>query len=44
MAEALLTARQVQDLALLRQLRDPEVRRGLARMLELLRSVGTETT
>ena len=29
--------------ALLRQLRDPEVRRGLARMLELLRSVGTET-
>ena len=30
--------------ALLRQLRDPEVRRGLARMLELLRSVGTETS
>lgn len=28
--------------ALLRQLRDPEVRRGLARMLELLRSVGGE--
>ncbi|MEX2487474.1 MAG: DUF1641 domain-containing protein [Nitriliruptoraceae bacterium] len=31
-------------LALLRQLRDPEVRRGLARMLELLRSVGSETS
>jgi len=31
-------------LALLRQLRDPEVRRGLARMLDVLRSVGTETT
>jgi uncharacterized protein YjgD (DUF1641 family) len=30
--------------ALLRQLRDPEVRRGLARMLELLRSVGTDAT
>jgi uncharacterized protein YjgD (DUF1641 family) len=30
-------------LALLRQLRDPDVRRGLARMLELLRSVGTGT-
>lgn len=28
--------------ALLGQLRDPEVRRGLARMLELLRSVGSE--
>jgi uncharacterized protein YjgD (DUF1641 family) len=28
--------------ALLRQLRDPEVRRGLARTLELLRSVGTD--
>ena len=27
---------------LLRQLRDPEVRRGLARMLELLRTVGTD--
>jgi uncharacterized protein YjgD (DUF1641 family) len=31
-------------LALLRHLRDPEVRRGLARMLEVLRSVGSETT
>jgi uncharacterized protein YjgD (DUF1641 family) len=30
--------------ALLKQLRDPEVRRGLARMLELLRSLGTEAT
>jgi hypothetical protein len=30
------------SLALLRQLRDPEVRRGLGRMLELLRSIGTE--
>jgi uncharacterized protein YjgD (DUF1641 family) len=29
--------------ALLRQLRDPEVRRGLARMMELLRSVGADT-
>jgi len=29
--------------ALLKQLRDPEVRRGLARMLELLRTVGTDT-
>jgi uncharacterized protein YjgD (DUF1641 family) len=29
-------------LALLKQLRDPEVRRGLARMLELLRSVGSD--
>ena len=28
--------------ALLKELRDPEVRRGLARMLELLRSVGTD--
>jgi uncharacterized protein YjgD (DUF1641 family) len=28
--------------ALLRQLRDPEVRRGLARMMELLRSVGAD--
>jgi uncharacterized protein YjgD (DUF1641 family) len=27
--------------ALLRQLRDPEVRRGLARMMDLLRSVGS---
>ena len=29
-------------LALLRQLRDPEVRRGLGRMLELLRSLGSD--
>lgn len=29
-------------LALLRQLRDPEVRRGLGRMLELLRSLGDD--
>jgi uncharacterized protein YjgD (DUF1641 family) len=29
-------------LALVKQLRDPEVRRGLARMLELLRSVGSD--
>jgi uncharacterized protein YjgD (DUF1641 family) len=29
--------------ALLKQLRDPEVRRGLARMMELLRSVGSDT-
>lgn len=29
--------------ALLKQLRDPEVRRGLARVMELLRSVGGET-
>ncbi len=29
-------------LALLKQLRDPEVRRGLARMMELLRSVGAD--
>jgi len=29
--------------ALLRQLRDPEIRRGLARMLELLRSVGSDS-
>jgi uncharacterized protein YjgD (DUF1641 family) len=29
-------------LALLRQLRDPEVRRGLGRVLELVRSVGSE--
>jgi uncharacterized protein YjgD (DUF1641 family) len=28
--------------ALLKQLRDPEVRRGLARMMELLRSVGAD--
>jgi uncharacterized protein YjgD (DUF1641 family) len=28
---------------LLRELRDPEVRRGLARLLELVRSVGTDT-
>lgn len=28
--------------ALVKQLRDPEVRRGLARMLELLRSVGSD--
>jgi uncharacterized protein YjgD (DUF1641 family) len=30
--------------ALLKELRDPEVRRGLARMLEVLRSVGADTT
>jgi len=30
--------------ALLKELRDPEVRRGLARMLELLRSVGSDQT
>lgn len=30
--------------ALLKRLRDPEVRRGLARVLEMLRSLGTETT
>ena len=29
-------------LALLRQLRDPEVRRGLARMLDLLRTIGSD--
>ena len=29
-------------LALLKQLRDPEVRRGLARMLELVRNVGSD--
>jgi uncharacterized protein YjgD (DUF1641 family) len=29
-------------LALLRQLRDPEVRRGLGRMLDLVRTVGSE--
>jgi uncharacterized protein YjgD (DUF1641 family) len=28
--------------ALLKELRDPEVRRGLARMVELLRSIGTD--
>ena len=31
-------------LGLLRELRDPEVRRGLARMIELLRSVGSDST
>jgi len=31
-------------LALVRQLRDPEVRRGLARMLDLLRNLGTDQT
>lgn len=30
------------SLALLRQLRDPEVRRGLGRMLDLLRSIGSD--
>ncbi|MEX2548676.1 MAG: DUF1641 domain-containing protein [Nitriliruptoraceae bacterium] len=30
--------------ALLRELRDPEVRRGLARMLELLRGIGADDT
>ena len=29
-------------LALLKQLRDPEVRRGLARMLELVRNIGSD--
>jgi len=30
--------------ALIRQLRDPEIRRGLARMLDLLRNIGTDQT
>ena len=30
--------------ALLRQMRDPQVRRGLARVLSMLRSVGDDTT
>jgi uncharacterized protein YjgD (DUF1641 family) len=41
-AHELPTGPPPSTLALLKQLRDPEVRRGLARMLELLRSVGTD--
>jgi uncharacterized protein YjgD (DUF1641 family) len=43
-AHAPISGSPPSTLALVRQLRDPEVRRGLARMIELLRSVGSEPT